>query len=881
MPGPVVVATRDAGRVLATRLAARLAEPTRARAGADDPDAPVGVAAEAPFRAGETRLGPLAVTADVHPEPDGDGARVEASVRNVCDRPVRVASVILGLRWTGAPAGPLRFLRHGWQSWSFTGSRDLDEFGEPPFPSGPWLRGLHHAVGAVPPDRAGWHESDLVTVAGRATGGPACLLGALETGQGFGVAYLRPEAGALLLEAETWLDAELAPGAEHALEPWRVALGADADALLEDHAGALGRRAGARVARSLVAGWCSWYHFFHEVSEEIVLRNLDALARDPGAFPIDLVQIDDGYQREVGDWRETNARFPRGLAPVVAAIREAGFTPGLWTAPFFAVGASRVAREHPEWLLRRGGEPLLGILHPIWAKDGRVYVLDTSRDDVCEHLRATFRALVELGFPYQKLDFLYGEAMHAEAADPTLSRAARLRRGLDAVREGAGDEAFLLGCGCPLGAAVGVVDAMRIGPDVAPSWRSRPEIRIPGVEETEPATRSAVRSILNRAWMHRRLWQNDPDCLMARQTRTELDAGERRSLAAAIAATGGSVVFSDDVPELADAERAFVRDTLAAAREADALGLPGRARSGGVLAAEIPEGACAADAEGGAVAVVNAAEEERTCEPELAALGLDGADGEPEPLLDSPRAALAGGRLRVPLPAHAGALLRVRRTFPWAVFCDFDGTFSVQDVGSTLAQRHAADRRPAAWARYERGEITAWEYNEIILDGLDLPGEGLDAFLRDEVELDPGARALVAFCEARRVPFRVLSDGFDSNLYRLQQLHDVRFAFDANRLRVEHGRWRIEPGFPNPACDCGTGTCKRGRLEAFRKEHPQARAILIGNGRVSDLCGARAADLVFAKDSLAETLAAEGRPFVPFTTLRDVIPRLEETLGTG
>ena len=53
----------------------------------------------------------------------------------------------------------------------------------------------------------------------------------------------------------------------------------------------------------------------------------------------------------------------------------------------------------------------------------------------------------------------------------------------------------------------------------------------------------------------------------------------------------------------------------------------------------------------------------------------------------------------------------------------------------------------------------------------------------------------------------------------------------------------------------------------------------IGNGRVSDLCGALAADTAFAKDSLAEALAQRGAPFARFATLHDVIPRLATVLA--
>ena len=204
----------------------------------------------------------------------------------------------------------------------------------------------------------------------------------------------------------------------------------------------------------------------------------------------------------------------------------------------------------------------------------------------------------------------------------------------------------------------------------------------------------------------------------------------------------------------------------------------------------------------------------------------------------------------------------------------------MQDVGATLAARYAADRRPAQWARYERGELTAWEYNMEILDGLPVPLADLEAFLQS-IDLDPGAPELLDWCAARGVPFRVLSDGFDYNLNRLQQIHGVRFAYDANHLRYEDGVWRIRAGQPNPDCGCGTGTCKRGRLERFRRRHPCATLVHMGNGRVSDLCGALAADVAFAKGTLADELARRQVPFEPFETLRDVIPVLGRLLAGG
>jgi len=208
-----------------------------------------------------------------------------------------------------------------------------------------------------------------------------------------------------------------------------------------------------------------------------------------------------------------------------------------------------------------------------------------------------------------------------------------------------------------------------------------------------------------------------------------------------------------------------------------------------------------------------------------------------------------------------------------AVFCDFDGTFAVQDIGSTLVRRHAAELRPVLWDRYRRGEISAWEYNVAIFSSLRVTQEELDAFLRT-IELDPGARDLVSWCDRNDVLFCVLSDGFDHNLDRLQAIHDLHFAYEANHLEIDAGRWRIEPGRADPSCFCGTGICKRACIEAFRSESPGATVVHIGNGRVSDTCGAIAADLTFAKDTLAEELEARGVPFEKFETLHDVLPVL-------
>ncbi len=829
------------------------------------------------LRPGAQELGPLRLhlACDV----DGDVATWELSLSNQSKHPVHLDAVGIGLRWRPPRLRDPRFLRQGWQSWSFAGGRALDAVGEPPFPSGAWLRGFHHALPSPPPDRAGWHESDLVSVVGATPRGPACCAGVLERGGALGVVFLRREADAVGVEVEQWVERALAPGEAYEGEAVRAALGEDPTRLLEEHAESHGRRAGARTAAPFRAAWCSWYQFFDGVDEEKLRRNLDALAAAREDLPVQVVQLDDGWQRAVGDWLETNPKFPRGLAPIAAEIREAGFEPGLWLAPFCVVPESRTHGEHSEWLLRGEDGPLRGLHHGAWTAEGWVHVLDASREDVRGHLMRLAAALVGLGFRYLKLDFLYAAALEARAHDPRLGRATRLRQGLQAIRDGAGGEAFLLGCGCPLGAAVGVVDAMRVGPDTAPWWDVREGARIPGLEPTLPAARNALRNALARSWMHRRLWLNDPDCLLVRDTDTELEAKEVHAFATAVAATGGLSVLSDDLPALHGARRKLAREALELARAVDGAGARGTSRSLDLLGDEIPSRVVATVPGGALVALFNPTDEPEQRELDLATRGFRGAQTDPERLLGSPAPGLwKEGRLGVELAPHAAALFRVRAAPRLAVFCDFDGTFAVQDVGSTLARRYAAERREALWERLSRGELTAWGYNLELLDGLHLPRAELEAFLRT-VELDPGARDLVAWCQREGIPFRVLSDGFDRNLERLQELNGLPFAYDANHLHYEGERWRIEAVYPNASCTCGTGTCKRGRIEAFRRESPGVVVVHIGNGRVSDLCGADAADVVFAKDTLAEALEERGVHFERFRTLHDVRAGLERLIA--
>ena len=185
--------------------------------------------------------------------------------------------------------------------------------------------------------------------------------------------------------------------------------------------------------------------------------------------PFKVVQLDDGYQSAWGDWTTTNDKFPDGLADA------GGGGQASWLHPRAVAGAVR----RPARLSHRPRSPGLAAAGSAWPIRSMLAFSTSSSGGrwtpPTRRCRSTCRTLAETlthrwGFGLLKLDFCYAGALPGRRYDPHATRAQALRRGLEVFRQAAGDETFLLGCGCPFGPAIGVVDAMRIGPDTAPAW---------------------------------------------------------------------------------------------------------------------------------------------------------------------------------------------------------------------------------------------------------------------------------------------------------------------------------------------------------------------------------------------------------------------------
>lgn len=512
-----------------------------------------------------------AVVVDASP----DWPTLRWSVANESTAAVTIDAVVATID-LGRAGDFVRVAVNGYQSWSPTRTMLLgidDDPSRHPRSIG-FTRFMHHADPGVVDARV--LRSEQVVAVDLGTGEEPFVLG-FDGGRDHSgwFALRRTPDGRVEVAITAWFGgAELAAGSTRSLHPVTVTQGPDVDAQLCAWADRVGRAEAARTSAPYQVGWCSWYHYFHDVTEAALRHNLAA----SDDWPFEVFQLDDGFQAHIGDWLVTNDKFPSDLATIADAISAAGRTPGLWLAPFLASSDAPVFHTHPEWFAREVAHPerpVAGMLHEHWG--GLMWQLDTTNPEVLDHLESTARTLREMGYSYLKLDFTFSPGVRGVYHDPAATPAQRIRAGYDAIRRGAGDDAFILGCGAPLGAVVGVVDAMRIGPDVAPSWEVGPhDLLLPGLERVAPATRHAWTSTLHRSYMHRRLWLNDPDCLMLRQRETALTPDQARAWALAVGLSGGLALVSDDLALLDAESHALLDEVVALGRAADAEAIAGR-----------------------------------------------------------------------------------------------------------------------------------------------------------------------------------------------------------------------------------------------------------------------------------------------------------------
>lgn len=477
---------------------------------------------------------------------------IKASLRNFSEQPVALKNIKLSLRKAmlgDGENGSYAFLKNGFQSWTASHVHFPDETQK--VPNIAVSRVMQENMNNLADGRRGYFVSDGYAILGNLKEKAYLLMGQREPFNQ--MVYMRAyfkdgqDAPPAIEFVFDFGGKTIASGAELSLDPLMLMVDRNPNRLLDAYFSTIAPKS--ELPAELPTGWCSWYYYYTHVTQKDITDNIETAAGR--GINWTYFVLDDGYQTAVGDWLSINDKFSGGLKNIADKARTAGFVPGIWTAPFFALAKSKLYQEHPDWFLQDSkGKPVWAGWNPLWSVFGSIHGLDTTNPGFQDYLRDVVHTIVhDFGFKYLKLDFLFGATLEGKAYDQSLSPAERLKLGFDIIREAAGPDIVILGCGCPLFPAIGKVQAMRIGPDVAPFWFAKYRYHITN-DPHALCTKFAVRSIITRSQMHRMLWINDPDCLMLRDTDTRLTENERMTLANAIVITGGMYVISDKLSAL-------------------------------------------------------------------------------------------------------------------------------------------------------------------------------------------------------------------------------------------------------------------------------------------------------------------------------------------
>lgn len=387
--------------------------------------------------------------------------------------------------------------------------------------------------------------------------------------RGSGVVFASEEAGGVRVDARLEHGRlRIAPGNTAELDTFAVGYFDDARLGLEAWADAVARQNGVRLPPQPV-GYCTWYSQpYGGASDEKHLLELARFAkRELGPFGFSLVQIDDGWQAGTstnGPNRNFTTHRPGGpyaggMKPVADALRADGQLAGLWFMPFAGTHYDPFFKDKQNWFVRRSdGKP--------YETDWGGTCLDTTRPEVRAYLRDNARRIAyDWGYRYFKMDGLWtgtgtkqiyvndayredgiGDAVFA---DPDKTNLEAYREGLQLVRDTVGRDVFILGCCIPqnmrsYGGAMGIVDAMRIGPDNGSDWNGL---------RTGPTFGS------RHYFLHGRVWYNDPDPVYVRPS---VPLHHARLICSWVGITGQMNLSTDWLPGLPPERIDLLRRTM-------------------------------------------------------------------------------------------------------------------------------------------------------------------------------------------------------------------------------------------------------------------------------------------------------------------------------
>lgn len=269
---------------------------------------------------------------------------------------------------------------------------------------------------------------------------------------------------------------------------------------------------------------------------------------------------------------ELKPTYPNGMEKTTEAIANAGLKAGIWWMPFARNHQDPEYKDRQDWFAyRTNGKPF----ETAWGGTS----LDLTNPKVQQHVAQVSKTLLGWGFNYFKMDGLWTGTVTEQIYindgykndsignckplfDPYTPQIQAYRNGLRLIKKTTNGKVFLSGC-CvsqnmrSFGASIGLVDAMRIGPDFN--------------HDGESIRTGAIRAS-RLYFLNGRVWWNDPDpCPIREKGSAATDGASKgigsltraRLLPSFVAVSGQFFLSSDWLPNLPQERLEIMKRTMA------------------------------------------------------------------------------------------------------------------------------------------------------------------------------------------------------------------------------------------------------------------------------------------------------------------------------
>ncbi|MBO4748157.1 MAG: alpha-galactosidase [Clostridiales bacterium] len=306
-----------------------------------------------------------------------------------------------------------------------------------------------------------------------------------------------------------------------------------------------------------MTGYTTWYRHQQDISEKVLVKDIQDISANAKRFPCQVFCIDEGYENAIGDWLTPKKQaFPHGIYPITKRILSTGLRAGIWIAPFICEKRSRIFKNHNDWLLRDSS----GNLVKACSSWKNCYCLDTANPAFRRHLKNVLMTMRDdWGVSVFKFDFLYAACMLPSSSQ---TRAEKMFDAIHFLKDCVGDS-VTIACGVPLMAAAGVVDYCQVSCDLSAEWF--PPLAPASREQN--STYRALLDMINHRQLSGRAFEIFTNVLPINNPLFFFSKDKRFLLGRAMGLSRGMILTSDDLTEY-DAEDTVAWNTIHELRHA-------------------------------------------------------------------------------------------------------------------------------------------------------------------------------------------------------------------------------------------------------------------------------------------------------------------------